>query len=80
MKKRNFKKIKINNNLYLEEIDNDSYSNVFIKTGDKFHQFKVILVKQIFLNKYDVIFKCSCCDKWKHELLNINELITFLED
>lgn len=80
MKKTNFKKIKINNNLYLEEIDKDSYSNVFIKTGDKFHQFKDILVKQKFLNKYDVIFKCSCCDKWKHDLLNINELIKFLED
>ena len=80
MKKNKFKKIKINNNLYLEEIDKDSYCNVYIKTGDIFHLFEDILIKQVFLNKYDVIFKCSCCDKWKHELLNINELIDFLED
>ena len=45
MKKTNLKKIKINNNLYLEEIDKDSYSNVYIKTGDIFHLFEDILIK-----------------------------------
>ena len=71
---------KINQTLYLKEIDKDSYSNVLRKKGDVFHLYDDILVKQIYRKKYDVIFKCSCCDKWKHELFNRNELIDFLED
>jgi len=69
---------KINDTLYLEEIDKDSYSNVFRKKGNVFQILDDILVKPISCKKYDVIFKCSCCNKWEHEKLNRTELISLL--
>ena len=73
-------KVKLSKTLLLEEIDKGSYSIVLRRIDNEYYTYSDLLVKKIHSDEYDVLFKCNCCNKWKHELLNRNELFDLLEN